>query len=294
MSDSHLWVIWETGIQSHLSYSYTPHEAGEKASQEEFFWFRKSFTALVSLSLYRKQSMRWTMSCRKTPERRSWSWGRCWTWVVLKSEKLRNVLKLLRRRWLITSRPYRSTESSPLTCRYTQTEQSCSISACITVFVHTFFFLMQEVNRELTSQQEASAELQQQPAAEMFDFKIKFAETKAYAKVRYKFFFISLSTGSKLWICLFFGCSQTFSAVEACWLISHLYPGHRDGAEEDGGESGQQTRLSPDLLHAWVLPPSWWRSWLHPRASAHPQTHMQGKHIRLPLSGGQTEAEFIL
>lgn len=33
------------------------------------------------------------------------------------------------------------------------------------------------------SQQEASAELQQQPPAEMFDFKIKFAETKAYAKV---------------------------------------------------------------------------------------------------------------
>ncbi|KAK1894532.1 Dynactin subunit 1, partial [Dissostichus eleginoides] len=41
---------------------------------------------------------------------------------------------------------------------------------------------LQEVNRELTSQQEASAELQLQPAPEMFDFKIKFAETKAYAK----------------------------------------------------------------------------------------------------------------
>uniref|UniRef100_A0A3P8VUN9 Dynactin subunit 1 n=1 Tax=Cynoglossus semilaevis TaxID=244447 RepID=A0A3P8VUN9_CYNSE len=41
---------------------------------------------------------------------------------------------------------------------------------------------LQEVNRELMSQQEASAELQQQPPAEMFDFKIKFAETKAYAK----------------------------------------------------------------------------------------------------------------
>ncbi|XP_068194206.1 dynactin subunit 1 isoform X3 [Antennarius striatus] len=41
---------------------------------------------------------------------------------------------------------------------------------------------LQEVNRELTSQQEASAELQQQLPAEMFDFKIKFAETKAYAK----------------------------------------------------------------------------------------------------------------
>lgn len=41
----------------------------------------------------------------------------------------------------------------------------------------------QEVNRELTNQQEASAELQQQqPPAETFDFKIKFAETKAHAK----------------------------------------------------------------------------------------------------------------
>ncbi|XP_051504539.1 dynactin subunit 1-like isoform X3 [Myxocyprinus asiaticus] len=39
---------------------------------------------------------------------------------------------------------------------------------------------LQEVNRELMSQQEASTE-QQQPA-EIFDFKIKFAETKAYAK----------------------------------------------------------------------------------------------------------------
>lgn len=33
------------------------------------------------------------------------------------------------------------------------------------------------------SQQEASAEKQQQPPPEMFDFKIKFAETKAHAKV---------------------------------------------------------------------------------------------------------------
>ncbi|TNN50940.1 Dynactin subunit 1 [Liparis tanakae] len=41
---------------------------------------------------------------------------------------------------------------------------------------------LQEVNRELTSQQEASAELQQQAPVELFDFKIKFAETKAYAK----------------------------------------------------------------------------------------------------------------
>ncbi|KAB5581891.1 hypothetical protein PHYPO_G00180780 [Pangasianodon hypophthalmus] len=40
---------------------------------------------------------------------------------------------------------------------------------------------LQEVNRELMSQQEATAEPQQQPA-EIFDFKIKFAETKAYAK----------------------------------------------------------------------------------------------------------------
>ncbi|TRY59963.1 hypothetical protein DNTS_012426, partial [Danionella cerebrum] len=40
---------------------------------------------------------------------------------------------------------------------------------------------LQEVNRELMSQQEASSE-QQQQSAEIFDFKIKFAETKAYAK----------------------------------------------------------------------------------------------------------------
>uniref|UniRef100_A0A8C0F921 Dynactin subunit 1 n=1 Tax=Bubo bubo TaxID=30461 RepID=A0A8C0F921_BUBBB len=39
-----------------------------------------------------------------------------------------------------------------------------------------------DVNRELMSQQEASAEKQQQPPPEMFDFKIKFAETKAHAK----------------------------------------------------------------------------------------------------------------
>ncbi|XP_076830386.1 dynactin subunit 1 isoform X2 [Brachyhypopomus gauderio] len=39
---------------------------------------------------------------------------------------------------------------------------------------------LQELNRELTSQQEASAEPQQ--PAEIFDFKIKFAETKAHAK----------------------------------------------------------------------------------------------------------------
>lgn len=33
------------------------------------------------------------------------------------------------------------------------------------------------------NQQEASVERQQQPPPEMFDFKIKFAETKAHAKV---------------------------------------------------------------------------------------------------------------
>ncbi|XP_051754525.1 dynactin subunit 1a isoform X2 [Ctenopharyngodon idella] len=41
---------------------------------------------------------------------------------------------------------------------------------------------LQEVNRELTSQQSSTAEQLQQPTAELFDFKIKFAETKAYAK----------------------------------------------------------------------------------------------------------------
>lgn len=43
-------------------------------------------------------------------------------------------------------------------------------------------YVEQEVNKELMSQQEANAEQQQQPV-EIFDFKIKFAETKAYAKV---------------------------------------------------------------------------------------------------------------
>ncbi|CAH2299221.1 dynactin subunit 1 isoform X3 [Pelobates cultripes] len=41
---------------------------------------------------------------------------------------------------------------------------------------------LQDVNRELRSQQEATVEKEQQPSPEMFDFKIKFAETKAHAK----------------------------------------------------------------------------------------------------------------
>uniref|UniRef100_UPI0037E70690 dynactin subunit 1-like isoform X3 n=1 Tax=Semicossyphus pulcher TaxID=241346 RepID=UPI0037E70690 len=41
---------------------------------------------------------------------------------------------------------------------------------------------LQEANRELISQQNANAEQVQQPPADLFDFKIKFAETKAYAK----------------------------------------------------------------------------------------------------------------
>ncbi|XP_047242258.1 dynactin subunit 1-like isoform X1 [Girardinichthys multiradiatus] len=41
---------------------------------------------------------------------------------------------------------------------------------------------LQEANRELISQQSANTEQALQPAAELFDFKIKFAETKAYAK----------------------------------------------------------------------------------------------------------------
>ncbi|XP_078530718.1 dynactin subunit 1 isoform X8 [Lissotriton helveticus] len=41
---------------------------------------------------------------------------------------------------------------------------------------------LQDVNRELMSQQEASVEKEQQPPPELFDFKIKFAETKAHAK----------------------------------------------------------------------------------------------------------------
>uniref|UniRef100_A0AAV2KP37 Dynactin subunit 1 n=1 Tax=Knipowitschia caucasica TaxID=637954 RepID=A0AAV2KP37_KNICA len=41
---------------------------------------------------------------------------------------------------------------------------------------------LQEANRELVSQQNTNVELVQQTPAELFDFKIKFAETKAYAK----------------------------------------------------------------------------------------------------------------
>lgn len=41
----------------------------------------------------------------------------------------------------------------------------------------------QEANKDLVSQQNANAEQVQQPPAELFDFKIKFAETRAYAKV---------------------------------------------------------------------------------------------------------------
>jgi len=51
------------------------------------------------------------------------------------------------------------------------------------IFYKLFLFAHQEANRELINQQSANAEQVQQPPAELFDFKIKFAETKAYAKV---------------------------------------------------------------------------------------------------------------
>lgn len=51
------------------------------------------------------------------------------------------------------------------------------------VTLYVLFSVYQEANRELISQQNANAEQVQQPPAELFDFKIKFAETKAYAKV---------------------------------------------------------------------------------------------------------------
>lgn len=44
--------------------------------------------------------------------------------------------------------------------------------------------MVQEANKDLVSQQNANAEQEQQPPAELFDFKIKFAETRAYAKVQ--------------------------------------------------------------------------------------------------------------
>lgn len=52
------------------------------------------------------------------------------------------------------------------------------------IFLFHFLLSKQEVNRELTNQQSATAEQLQQPPTELFDFKIKFAETKAYAKVQ--------------------------------------------------------------------------------------------------------------
>lgn len=48
----------------------------------------------------------------------------------------------------------------------------------------TFLAVDQEANKDLVSQQNANAEQVQQPPAELFDFKIKFAETRAYAKVK--------------------------------------------------------------------------------------------------------------
>jgi hypothetical protein len=59
------------------------------------------------------------------------------------------------------------------------------------------------VNRELTNQQEASVERQQQPPPETFDFKIKFAETKAHAKVRKVYGLRARVLGSPacIWLC---------------------------------------------------------------------------------------------
>ena len=72
---------------------------------------------------------------------------------------------------------------------------------CLTV--HLF---SQDVNRELTNQQEASVERQQQPPPETFDFKIKFAETKAHAKVRKA---SGLERGECLGAQLKYGCGLT-------------------------------------------------------------------------------------
>lgn len=54
---------------------------------------------------------------------------------------------------------------------------------CLVQVTFCLFRLFKEANKELISQQNANAEQVQQPPAELFDFKIKFAETKAYAKV---------------------------------------------------------------------------------------------------------------
>lgn len=126
----------------------------------------------------------------------------------------------------------------------------------------------QEANKDLVSQQNANAEQVQQPPAELFDFKIKFAETKAYAKVRQA---VMRST--------------TVAGLEPTLFNNLRHPavsaGHRDGAQENGGGSAKQTGVAPHLVHAGLLPPSRRRSRLHPGASAHPQTHLQGVTLRL-------------
>lgn len=84
-------------------------------------------------------------------------------------------------------------------------------------------FCAQDVNRELMSQQEASAEKQQQPPPEMFDFKIKFAETKAHAKVG--------------------------AAGELCARLTHW-------------ARGISVRQAPELCGCWAqgrsVPATWW------------------------------------
>lgn len=63
------------------------------------------------------------------------------------------------------------------------------------------------------SQQEATAEPQQQQPAEIFDFKIKFAETKAYAKVQH------IHTGHTLNQASENNCNDNHLSVSVCVFI---------------------------------------------------------------------------
>lgn len=75
-------------------------------------------------------------------------------------------------------------ESGLAMCKADYFSAVLSLQPLVTHLCLFLHFCSQDVNRELTNQQEASVERQQQPPPETFDFKIKFAETKAHAKVR--------------------------------------------------------------------------------------------------------------
>lgn len=81
------------------------------------------WAVFVCICWCRKPSMRWMMSFRRTPERRSWSWESSWIWVLPASGRRRSGWKRHKKQWQTTSRPSRNTESSLHTCRFWCTSQ---------------------------------------------------------------------------------------------------------------------------------------------------------------------------